>query len=55
MLFTLPDASGASKKLGEILIDLGYLTDDEIEKALKQQRAIDKPPATLAKSESGAT
>lgn len=50
MLFTLPDASGASKKLGEILVDLGYLTDDEITKALQQQRAIDQPP----QAESGA-
>jgi len=55
MLFTLPDASGASKKLGEILVDLGYLTDDEIEKALQQQRAIDQPPVTLEKSDTGAS
>lgn len=55
MLFTLPDASGASKKLGEILVDLGYLTDDEIEKALQQQRAIEKPPSSHEKSESGAS
>lgn len=53
MLFTLPDASGASKKLGEILVDLGYLTDDEIEMALQQQRAIEKQPSPLEKSESG--
>lgn len=55
MLFTLPDASGASKKLGEILVDLGYLTDDEIEKALQQQRAIDQPPVILEKSDTGAS
>jgi len=55
MLFTLPDASGASKKLGEILVDLGYLTDDEIEKALQQQRAIEQPPVTLEKSDTGAS
>lgn len=55
MLFTLPDASGASKKLGEILVDLGYLTDVEIEKALQQQRAIDKQPSPPVKTETGAS
>ena len=55
MLFTLPDASGASKKLGEILVDLGYLTDGEIEKALQQQRAIEKQPLPQEKSDSGAS
>ncbi|MBI5751783.1 MAG: PAS domain-containing sensor histidine kinase [Hydrogenophilales bacterium] len=55
MLFTLPDASGASKKLGEILVDLGYLTDEEIEQALQHQRKNETPPSPLVKSESGAS
>lgn len=55
MLFTLPDASGTSKRLGEILVDLGYLTDEEIDKALQQQRAIEKPPAINGQTQSGAT
>ena len=55
MLFTLPDASGTSKRLGEILVDLGYLTDEEIDKALQQQRAIEKPPPINGQTQSGAT
>jgi len=39
--FILPDASNASKKLGEILVDLGYLTDAQIDQALQQQRRAD--------------
>ncbi len=41
LIFTIPDASAAPKKLGEILVDLGYITDAEIEQALRQQRQTD--------------
>ena len=41
IFFILPDASNASKKLGEILIDLGYITSAEIDQALQQQRQSD--------------
>lgn len=51
LVFTLPDASGAPKKLGEILVDLGYITDAEIEQALAhQRRAEDKPSEMTASS-----
>lgn len=53
--FTLPDASGASKKLGEILVDLGYLTDEEIERALQHQRKSDAQPSPSMNTESGAS
>ena len=49
MLFTLPDASATSKKLGETLVDLACLTDEEIETALQQQRALDQPPSDSIK------
>ncbi|MBT9611754.1 MAG: PAS domain-containing sensor histidine kinase [Burkholderiales bacterium] len=55
ILFTLPDASGASKKLGEILVDLGYLTDEEIERALQHQRKNDAPLSSPVKTETGAS
>lgn len=42
IFFILQDASGATKKLGEILIDLGYITDAEIEQALKHQHLTTK-------------
>lgn len=41
IFFIIQDASGASKKLGEILVDLGYITDAEIEQALKHQQQTD--------------
>jgi len=43
--FILPDASNASKKLGEILVDLGYLTDAQIDQALQHQRLVDAQQA----------
>ena len=45
ILFTLPDATDAPKKLGEILVDLGYLTGAEIEQALRHQRRDEESPA----------
>lgn len=44
--FILPDASNASKKLGEILVDLGYLTDAQIDQALQHQRRADAQQAS---------
>ncbi len=55
IFFILQDASGATKKLGEILVDLGYITDAEIEQALKQQHQTNARQMPASNSAIGST